>query len=254
MLPHNRRPRVTSRSRTSTSAETGQPETIWGKLTCRIVVLIRASSCLQVVVVAELSGKTLTVLVTAQGRWWCQRCEPCCHMAVGFWFGQLMTHWDTVTRPEARCWAIDPQTSPHVVVWWCSDLSTTPRSWKHLSSYMTSKLTGHVTHWAGLWCSGSAFVAVPAKWVAPREEEWTNRAQSAACWALCQQMCCTVWGQRWSHDVHYLAPRTKMVAKALFHSLVRNWSSEVQRRDDVMEIHHNVTFTRGINIGLVFVW
>ncbi len=40
----------------------------------------------------------------------------------------------------------------------CKDLYTIPGSWKHPSSCsMASILTGHVTHWACLGCSGSAY-------------------------------------------------------------------------------------------------
>ncbi len=37
------------------------------------------------------------------------------------------------------------------------DLYTIPGSWKYPSSCMASILTGHVTHWACLGCSGSAY-------------------------------------------------------------------------------------------------
>ncbi len=39
----------------------------------------------------------------------------------------------------------------------CKDLYTIPGSWKHPSSCMVSILTEHVTHWACLGCSGSAY-------------------------------------------------------------------------------------------------
>ncbi len=40
----------------------------------------------------------------------------------------------------------------------CKDLFTIPGSWKHPSSCMASILTGHVTHWACLGCSGSVYM------------------------------------------------------------------------------------------------
>ncbi len=42
----------------------------------------------------------------------------------------------------------------------CKDLYTIPGSWKHHSSHMASILTGHVTHWACLGCSGSTYTTV----------------------------------------------------------------------------------------------
>ncbi len=64
--------------------------------------------------------------------------------------------------PEAHCCAIHPRPSPHVAAWYCKapcckDLYAIPGSWKHPSSCMASILTGHVTNWACLGCSGSAY-------------------------------------------------------------------------------------------------
>ncbi len=62
----------------------------------------------------------------------------------------------------------------------CKDLYTIPGSWKHPSSYMASILTGHVTHWACLGCSGSPY--------------------TTACFSSCQYPA-TTWSTLWEGDV-----------------------------------------------------
>ncbi len=67
-------------------------------------------------------------------------------------------------KPEAYCCAIHPRPSPHIAAWYvapcCKDLYAISGSWKHPSSCMASMLTGHVTHWACLGCSVSAYTTV----------------------------------------------------------------------------------------------
>ncbi len=124
-------------------------------------------------------------------------------VAVGLWYGQayvmdnehrcilLMAFWmhrDTVTRSwgPLLCHSSTTMTSC------CSMIMHGPmlqgsvhNSWKLKipSSCMASILTGHVTHWACLGCSGSAYTkACSSSWIQELrtaiEEEWTNIRQA----------------------------------------------------------------------------
>ncbi len=94
-------------------------------------------------------------------------------VAVGLWYGQayvmdkehrcilLMAFWmhrDTVTRSWGPLLCHSSMTITSCCSMICKDLYTIPGSWKHPSSCMASILTGHVTHWACLGCSGSAYM------------------------------------------------------------------------------------------------
>ncbi len=101
-------------------------------------------------------------------------------VAVGLWYGQayvmdsehwcilLMAFWmhrDTVTRSwgPLLCPSSTTITSCCIMIMHGPMLqgsvhnSWKLKSWKHPSSCMASILTGHVTHWACLGCSGSAY-------------------------------------------------------------------------------------------------
>ncbi len=119
--------------------------------------------------------------------------------------------WD----PEAHCCAIHPRPSPHVAAWYCTapcckDLYTIPGSWKHPSYCMDSKLTRHVTHWACLGCSGSAYTTAcssscqyPATshslWRVVDQHSTGHNQQPDQLYA--KEMCCTAWGKGWSHQI-----------------------------------------------------
>ncbi len=68
-------------------------------------------------------------------------------------------HRDTVTRSwgPLLCHSSTTITSCCSMIPCCKDLYTIPGSWNHPSSCMASILTGHVTNWACLGCSGSAY-------------------------------------------------------------------------------------------------
>ncbi len=68
---------------------------------------------------------------------------------------------------------------------------TIPGSWKHPSSCMASILTGHVTHWACLGCSGSAYTTVcssSCQYPATLHSHWVHayRPQSTTWSTLCE--------------------------------------------------------------------
>ncbi len=83
----------------------------------------------------------------------------------------------------------------------CKDLYTIPGSWKHPSSCMASILTGHVTHWACLGCSGSAYTTAcssSCQYPATSHSHWRgvdNLINSM------RRRCCTAWGKWWSHQI-----------------------------------------------------
>ncbi len=102
-------------------------------------------------------------------------------VAVGLWYGQayvmdnehrcilLMAFWmhrDTVMRSwgPLLCHSSTTITSCCSMIMHSPMLQGSvhniPGSWKHPSSCMASILTGHVTHWACLGCSGSAYTTV----------------------------------------------------------------------------------------------
>ncbi len=93
----------------------------------------------------------------------------------------------------------------------CKDLYTIPGSWKDPSFCMASILTGHVTHWAWLGCSGSAYTtACPSSCQYPatshshvkRSGSTFHRPQSTTCLQLyVKEMCCTAWGKWWSLQI-----------------------------------------------------
>ncbi len=159
-------------------------------------------------------------------------------VAVGLWYGQayvmnnehrcilLMAFWmhrDTWRGSEAHCCAIHPRPSPHVAAWYCKapcckDLFTIPGSWKHPSSCMASILTGHVTHWACLGCSGSACTTAcssSCQYPATLHRHWRGVDQHSTGSTGCNQqpdqlyakeMCCTAWGKWWSHQIMFSDP------------------------------------------------
>ncbi len=116
--------------------------------------------------------------------------------------------------PEAHCCAINPQPSPHVAALKCTapcckDLYTIPGSWKHPSSCMASILTGHVTYWACLGCSGSAYktacssscqypVTSHSHWRRVDQHSTGHNQQPDQLYA--KEKCWTAWGKWWSHQ------------------------------------------------------
>ncbi len=115
--------------------------------------------------------------------------------------------------PEAHCCTIHPRPLPHVVAWkgtapCCKDLYTIPGSWKHPSFSMASILTGHVTHWACLGCSGSAYKTAcssSCQYPATSHSHWRGVDQLST--GHNQQpyqlnkMCYTASGKWWSHQI-----------------------------------------------------
>ncbi len=89
-------------------------------------------------------------------------------------------HRDTVTRS----WGSLLCHSSTTITSCCKDLYTIAGSWKHPSSCMASILTGHVTHWACLGCTGSAYTTACSiscqiqQLHTAIEEEWTNIPQA----------------------------------------------------------------------------
>ncbi len=117
--------------------------------------------------------------------------------------------------PEAHCCAIHPRPSPHVAAWYCTapcckDLYTIPGSWKHPSSCMASILTRHVTHWACLGCSGSAYTTAcssSCQYPATSHSLWRGVDQHSTGHnqqpdqLYVKEMCCTARGKWWSHQI-----------------------------------------------------
>ncbi len=92
----------------------------------------------------------------------------------------------------------------------CKDLYTIPGSWKHPSSCMASILTGHVTHWACLGCSGSAYTTAcssSCQYPATSHRHWRGVDQHSTGHnqqpdqLYAKEMCCTAWGKWWSHQI-----------------------------------------------------
>ncbi len=92
----------------------------------------------------------------------------------------------------------------------CKDLYTIPGSWKHPSSCMASILTGHVTHWACLGCSGSAYTTAcssSCQYPATSHSHWRGVDQHSTGHnqqpdqLYAKEMCCTAWGKWWSHQI-----------------------------------------------------
>ncbi len=84
--------------------------------------------------------------------------EHRCILLMAFWM-----HRDTVIRSwgPLLCHSSTTITSCCSMIMHapcCKDLYTIPGSWKHPSSCMANILTGHVTHWACLGCSGSVYM------------------------------------------------------------------------------------------------
>ncbi len=89
----------------------------------------------------------------------------------------------------------------------CKDLHTISGSWKHPSSCMASILTGHVTHWACLVCSGSAYTTAcsnSCQYPATSHSHWRGVDQHSTGHnqqpdqLYAKEMCCTAWGKWWS--------------------------------------------------------
>ncbi len=151
-------------------------------------------------------------------------------VAVGLWYGQayvmdnehrcilLMAFWmhrDTVTRSwgPLLCHSSTTITSCCSMIMHgpcCKDLYTIPGSWKHPSSCMASILTGHVTHWACLGCSGSAYTTAcssSCQYPATSHSHWRGVDQHSTGHnqqpdqLYAKEMCCTAWGKWWSHQI-----------------------------------------------------
>ncbi len=85
-----------------------------------------------------------------------------------------------------------------------------PGSWKHPSSCTASILSGHVTHWACLGCSGSVYTTAcssSCKYPAPSHSHWrgvdkhytAHNQQPDQLYV--KEMCCTAWSKWWSHQI-----------------------------------------------------
>ncbi len=108
----------------------------------------------------------------------------------------------------------------------CKDLYTIPGSWKHPSSCMASILTGHVTHWACLGCSGSAYTTAcssSCQYPAASHSHWRevdqhftgHKQQPDQLYA--KELCCTAWGKWWSHQI-----------LTGFRTVLLHWDSPIQ--------------------------
>ncbi len=70
-------------------------------------------------------------------------------------------------------------------------------------------LTGHVTHWACLGCSGSAYTTAwssPCQYPATSHNHWRGVDQHSGHnqqpdQLYAKEMCCTAWGKWWSHQI-----------------------------------------------------
>ncbi len=86
----------------------------------------------------------------------------------------------------------------------CKDLYTIPGSWKHPSSCMASILTGHVTHWACLGCSESAydsmfqFLPKSSNLAQPLKRSGPTFNNQQLDQHYVKEICCTAWGTWWS--------------------------------------------------------
>ncbi len=177
---------------------------------------------------------------TVQGRWqtgcmascgwavcWCQRCGSKWPMvALGLMYGQvyvmdnehscilLMAFWMhkyivSRSRGPLLCHSSMTFTSCcSMIMHGPKDLYTIPGSWEHPSSCMASILTGHVTHWACLRCSGSAYTTAcsnSGQYPATSHSHWRGVDQHSTSHnqqpdqLYTKEMCCTAWGKWWSH-------------------------------------------------------
>ncbi len=151
-------------------------------------------------------------------------------VAVGLWYRQayvmdnehrsilLMAFWlhrDTVTRS----WGPLLCHSSTTITSCCSMIMHSPmmwgsvhNSWKLniLNSCMASILTGHVTHWACLGCSGSVYTKAcssSCQYPATSHSHWRgvdqhftgHNQQPDQLYA--KEMCCTARGKWWSHQI-----------------------------------------------------
>ncbi len=72
---------------------------------------------------------------------------------------------------------------------------------------MASILTGHVTHWACLGCSGSAYtIACSSSCQYPATSQPLKRSgptfhNQQPDQLYVKEMCCTAWGKWWSHQI-----------------------------------------------------
>ncbi len=135
--------------------------------------------------------------------------EHRCILLIAFIYHDEIPWWD----PEAHCCAIHPWLSCCSMIMHgpcCKDLYTIPGSWKHPSSCKARTLTGHVTHWACLGCSGSAYTTASSsscQYPATSHSHWRGVDQHCIGHnqqpdQLCvKEMCCTVWGKWWSHQI-----------------------------------------------------
>ncbi len=110
----------------------------------------------------------------------------------------------------------NPQTMPNPS---CSMIMHGPmlqgsvhNSWKlkHPSSCMANILTGHVTHWAYLGCSGSVYTTAYSSscqypetshshWRGVDQHSTGHNQQPDQLYA--KEMCCTAWGKWWSQQI-----------------------------------------------------
>ncbi len=75
---------------------------------------------------------------------------------------------------------------------------------------MASIVTGHVTHWACLGCSGSAYTTAcssSCQYPATSHSHWRGVDQHSTGHnqqpdqLYAKEMCCTTWGKWWSHQI-----------------------------------------------------
>ncbi len=175
-------------------------------------LLYRADSMYGVVWVSGLLMSTLWIEwpMVAVGLWYGQAYimdnEHRCILLMAFWM-----HRDTVTRSwgPVLCHSSTSITSCCSMIMHGPMLQGSVHN-SRTSSCMASILTGHVTHWACLGCSGSAYTTVCSssfQYPATSLSHWrgvdqhsTDRNQQPD-QLYVKEMCCTAWGKWWSHQI-----------------------------------------------------
>ncbi len=163
-------------------------------------------------------------------------------VAVGLWYGQayvmdnehrcilLMAFWmhrDTVTRSWGLllCHSSTTITSCFSMIMHWPMLQGSvhnSRSWKHPSSCMASILSGHVTHWAFLGCSGSTYTTVCSNscqypvtshnhWKGVDQHPTGHNEQPDQLYG--KEMCYTARGKWWSHQILFFGKTVRLLAK-----------------------------------------